>query len=1014
VSYRTFHPQDLGIGHLFEHVRDAVIVAEAATGRIVLWNPAATEIFGYPASEALEMNVENLVPARLRDRHRAGLASYRETGHGTYIDSPSLLELPAVRKSGEEICIEMSLSAIEPVGGKAANGGGQERYALAIIREVTDRKRAEEEIRTLNRELEKRVEERTARLETTLAELRASEERFRLLVEGVKDYAIFMLDPQGRISTWNKGAQRIGGYEAGEVIGEHFSIFYTEEDLERSHPEEVLRIAAEEGRYEEEGLRVRKDGSRFWASVLITALKDEAGNLRGFSNVTRDITGRKVREERDHFLLKLSDALRPLTDSTEIQAAAGRVLGQHLGVSRALYAEIDENDEYSIVREDYAAGVPSAAGRHRIDDFNSTLMDELRNGRTLVMDDTEATPGLTPQELAAYECLSVRAQIAVPIMKGGRLVAILAVHQNEPRAWTEEEVALAGETVERTWEAVERARAEQALRRSEERLRLATEAADMFGWEVDLPSDTFKWAENAEKVVGFRLPEAADEVWEIQHPEHRAGVIEAFRRVAATGGEFEIEHRVVVPTTGEEVWALSVGRAITDTGGSPTRVVGITRNITQHKRAEEALKGIRDAERNRIARDLHDGPLQDLAYAVQALEFSRINVRGTNFGEEIREVIGAVRNAVQGLRGAVYDLRLEGEAGEHSLAEMLESLVKLNRRNSPGRRIEFFAEEDLHPPLSRTQQVELLRLLREALANALRHSEAERIRVAAGTAGDKLWAEVEDDGRGFSPTRTEAGMGLKGMRERAHVLGGDLRIRSDPGEGTKVRFELDLKREGPVEPARILLVEDHASMRQALASVFEREPEFTVVGQAGSLDEARGMLHEVDVAIVDLGLPDGYGGDLIRELRTGNPRAQALVLSAALDRGETARAVEAGAAGVLHKTARIEEVVEAVRRLRAGEALLALEEVVELLRYASSRKETEYEAHQAIARLTSREKEVLELLARGLDSKQIAGRLHISVKTEANHMTSILNKLGVHSRLQALVFAVRHGLVEIQ
>ena len=132
----------------------------------------------------------------------------------------------------------------------------------------------------------------------TSAVLQESEERLRHLVEGVKDYAIFMLDPNGYISTWNLGARRIKGYEAGEIIGEHFSAFYTREDVERGHPEEVLRLAAADGQYEEEGLRVRKDGSTFWANVVITAVRDESGNLRGFANMTSDITVRKEAEER--------------------------------------------------------------------------------------------------------------------------------------------------------------------------------------------------------------------------------------------------------------------------------------------------------------------------------------------------------------------------------------------------------------------------------------------------------------------------------------------------------------------------------------------------------------------------------------------------------------------------------------------------------------------------------------------------------------------------------------------
>jgi DNA-binding NarL/FixJ family response regulator len=239
-----------------------------------------------------------------------------------------------------------------------------------------------------------------------------------------------------------------------------------------------------------------------------------------------------------------------------------------------------------------------------------------------------------------------------------------------------------------------------------------------------------------------------------------------------------------------------------------------------------------------------------------------------------------------------------------------------------------------------------------------------------------------------------------------------------------VRFELVLHREEleeaeQEEEVHILIVDDHASIREALASSFEEEEGFEVVGQAGSLSEARRMLEKetqksIDVAVLDLGLPDGYGGDLIKEMHEKNPRAQALVLSASLDRAQIARAVECGAAGVLNKTAHLDEVVGAVRRLRAGETLMPLEEVVELLRFASARRDEEYEARQAIESLTSREIEVLQALAEGLDSRQIAERLHISLRTERNHMTSILAKLGVHSQLQALVLAQRHGVVEIR
>ena len=317
-------PEDLGFGRLFERIRDAVIVADAKTQRIVLWNAAAAKMFGYSASEALKLRVEELVPEPLKAAHRTGITRYAKTGHGRYIDSDAPLDLPAVRKNGQEIRVEFSLSPIRPVHD---TDDGEAQFVLAIIRDVTERKRAEEAVRQLNKDLEKWVEERTSQLEASIAqlesnqqELRQSEEIFRLLVEGVKDYAVFMLGPDGRVVSWNEGAERIQGYEVSEVVGEHFSVFYTEEDVERGLPGEELRVAAIEGRFEEEGWRVHKDGTLFQADVVITALRDEAGDLRGFSHVTRDITARKEAEEALRSSLRKMADLKAALDESAVVA----------------------------------------------------------------------------------------------------------------------------------------------------------------------------------------------------------------------------------------------------------------------------------------------------------------------------------------------------------------------------------------------------------------------------------------------------------------------------------------------------------------------------------------------------------------------------------------------------------------------------------------------------------------------------------------------------------------------
>jgi two-component system nitrate/nitrite response regulator NarL len=199
--------------------------------------------------------------------------------------------------------------------------------------------------------------------------------------------------------------------------------------------------------------------------------------------------------------------------------------------------------------------------------------------------------------------------------------------------------------------------------------------------------------------------------------------------------------------------------------------------------------------------------------------------------------------------------------------------------------------------------------------------------------------------------------------------------------------------------------------------MFEREPEFNVVGEAGSVAEVRELpsesLKEVEVAVVDLALPDGDGLELIEDFSSREPQITTLVLSASLEPGRFARAVEAGASGVLHKATPIKDIVDAVRQLKAGEALLSPAEIFDMLRVVSRERQEAREAREAIERLTPREIDVLRALAEGLESREIAQKMNITVETERTHMVNILHKLGVHSRLHALVFAVRHGIVEI-
>jgi DNA-binding NarL/FixJ family response regulator len=212
---------------------------------------------------------------------------------------------------------------------------------------------------------------------------------------------------------------------------------------------------------------------------------------------------------------------------------------------------------------------------------------------------------------------------------------------------------------------------------------------------------------------------------------------------------------------------------------------------------------------------------------------------------------------------------------------------------------------------------------------------------------------------------------------------------------------------------RVLLVDDHLSFRQPLAFMLMREPDITIIGQAATVAEARPLLPAADIALIDLDLPDGEGVELLHDLRSVNPQATALVLTGNGSNVAMARAVEAGAAGVMHKARPVSEVVDAIRRLQAGQPLLSLRETIEMLRFITRQREQDRAVQATIGRLTPREREVLQALAAGLSDREIAQQLLVSTETVRTHMVNLLHKLGVDSRLKALVFAVKHDLVKI-
>jgi PAS domain S-box-containing protein len=278
---------------LVSSVKDYAIFALDPDGYILSWNAGARRIKGYEPEEILGKHFSIFYPRELVAEGFPAFELRTAANTGRFEDEGWRL-----RKDGSRFWANVVITALR--------GDNGELLGFAkVTRDLTERREAEEA-------------------------LRESEERFRLLVEGVRDYAIFMLDPTGRVTTWNAGAERINGYRSKEIIGQHFSRFYPEEDRAAHKPERELEIATRTGKYEEEGWRIRSDGTRFWSSVLITAIRNKAGELVGFGKVTRDLTERRQAERR-----ALEDARRMASEEAARRAAEERAQEMHWLAERA-------------------------------------------------------------------------------------------------------------------------------------------------------------------------------------------------------------------------------------------------------------------------------------------------------------------------------------------------------------------------------------------------------------------------------------------------------------------------------------------------------------------------------------------------------------------------------------------------------------------------------------------------------------------------------------------------------
>jgi PAS domain S-box-containing protein len=291
---------------LLDSFEDCAIAMLEPEGLVATWNEGAKKLMGYTADDIIGRHFSAFYTAEdaALDKPERELAMAREIGKTVH-------EGFRVRKDGRRVWAQVTTTALRDAAGRLHG------YAQ-VTRDITEKHKVDEE-----------------RRRTAEEELRRSQERLRLLVESVSDYAIFMVDVAGHVTTWNKGAEKNLGYSADEVLGKHFSAFFPEESLQNASPERELTLARLHGRFEEEDWRVRKDGSRFWANVTTTAIHDSAGELVGFAKVTRDLTVR-VEGERMARELVREQAARAAAEAAEVRLKESelryRALSQRLSV----------------------------------------------------------------------------------------------------------------------------------------------------------------------------------------------------------------------------------------------------------------------------------------------------------------------------------------------------------------------------------------------------------------------------------------------------------------------------------------------------------------------------------------------------------------------------------------------------------------------------------------------------------------------------------------------------------
>src|SRR6266702_3928003 len=654
---------------------------------------------------------------------------------------------------------------------------------FAVNREIGVSARVRAQVSALNTELEQRVEQRTAAVQSEIAariateqKLRASEELFRLLLDGIKDYAVYMLDPEGRVASWNVGAARIKGYSTEEILGKHISCFYTAEDREAGMPVCTLQSAIATGRFEGHGLRVRKDGSTFWAHVVILPIYDDSGKLRGFSKVLHDVTERKQVEEAlresqaqlTGIIQSAMDTIVTVDDQQRIvlfNAAAEKMFG-------CLAADVVGQPIERFIPQRFR---PQHAGHIR------------RFGETGVTSRGMGTLGALWALRADGEEFQIEASISQIETRGKKLFTVILRDVTE-RKQAEAELAR---------RAAELARSEQALRVQTRMSQSVLDSMDEGLVTADENGKFLLWNPAAEKILGMGAMDLSIQEWAPHYgcylpdavtpfPTDQLPLVRAIRGEAA-----DVEMFVLNPKLEQGVWIEGTGRPLKDEDGVLRGGVVAFRDVTRTKASEREIRKLNDELEQRVVQrtaqlEAANKELETFTYSVShdlraplrhIGGFSKILVEefGPALDPTAQHYLQRIEEGTRRMGVLVDELLNLARVGRHSLSlqvtglnSIVAELVSMLKPESEGRQVEWIIA-DL--PFVECDPVLIKQVLQNLMANALKFTRPRPravIEIGQVEENGNPAVFVRDNGVGFSMKYADK---LFGVFQRLHRPG---------------------------------------------------------------------------------------------------------------------------------------------------------------------------------------------------------------------------------------------------